>query len=105
MTLNDIKGLPLFQTAAIAEAAKDPETQKYIVTCLQRLFSGDYGDIPTEDTEANNNDLDAGNGRILARYKAAEKLAGDIYIIAAFYAGEPDNLDANNIMILYCDEY
>lgn len=105
MTLEDIKTLPVFQTRTIAEAAKDPDTLQYILKCLYDFYAGNYGEIPAEDVEANNNDLKDGEGHILARYKKAGKLDGDIYINAEIYAAEPDNLDGNNVMIMYCNEY
>ena len=105
MTLNDLKALQVFQTRTISETAKDPDTLAYILRCLNEFYTGNYGEVPPEDTEANNNDLENGDGHILARYKAAGKLAEDIYINAEIYADEPDNLDANNIMIMYCSEY
>ena len=105
MTLTDLQKLPVLQTKAIAEAAGDPDTLRYILKCLNEFYGGNYGTVPQEDTEANNSDLEAGDGHILARYKKAGALAEDIYINAEIYAGEPDNIDANNIMIMYCSEY
>lgn len=106
MTLNDVKLLLPHVTAAINEAAKDEQTRLYIQDCLiKRLFSGDYGEVPQEDTDANNQELAEGEGKILARYKAKYKLEGDIYIIARFSKSMPASLDANHIMIMYCDEY
>ena len=63
-----------------------------------------YGVIPPEDTDANNADLKAGEGRVLARFREYGKLEGDIYIIAAFSQGNPGK-DYNNTTILYCSEY
>lgn len=105
MTLEDILKLPLTQTAAVAAAGKDIETKKYITICLADFYAGKYGEIPEEDTAANNADLEAGEGRIIARYKKAEKLENDIYIISDFYAADPDNIEANHTTILYCNEY
>ena len=105
MKLADLKKLKVFQTRTIAEAAKDPDTLRYILKCLNDFYAGNYGEIPPEDTEANNNDLEAGEGHILARYKATEHLTEDIYINAEIYAEAPDDIDSNNIMIMYCGEY
>lgn len=105
MTLDDIKKILTFQTAAIGEADNDPDTHNYIVNCLMRLYNGDYGEIPPDDTDANNKELEAGQGRIVARYKKAGKLTGDIYIITEFDKDDPDNLDANQTMVMYCSEY
>lgn len=101
MTLDDIKKLPTLQTRTIAEAAADPETAFYIIGCLQRFYSGDYGEIPPEDTTANNEDLAAGEGHILARYKQAVKLESDIYIEAHFYEPKLSDIEYSQIMIMY----
>ena len=104
MTLEDIKKQDLLQTRSIAEACKDsPETLGYIVECMGRFFSGDYGEICQEDTDYNNADLREGEGHILARYKAAFALDSDICIEAHFSQSIP-GIDANNTMIIYCNE-
>lgn len=105
MTLDNIKKLPVYQTRSIATAAEDPDTMKYIFNCLAKLYAGNYGEIPAEDTDANNKELKAGAGRIVARYKAAANLESDIYIISEFCAEDPDNQEANHTTILYCNEY
>jgi len=106
MTLDDIKGLAAVQTRAIAAACeKDKgQTHDYIVDCLLRLYSGDYGAIPQEDTDANNRELADGCGRIVARYKKAEQLEEDIYIIAEF-DDSTDDINSNYLTVLYCSEY
>lgn len=98
-----LQDLPLYQTRTIAEAAKDAPTHNYIVQCLNSFFSGNYGEVPPEDTEANNADLEAGEGHVLARYKAFGTLSHDIYIEAHFSQSVP-GVDANNIMIMYPEE-
>lgn len=107
MTLEDIKKLPVLQTRGIAaaEAADRGQTHNYIVYCLNRLYIGDYGKIPAEDTEANNAELAEGCGRIVARYEKRQALTEDIYIIAAFDEEIPDSIDANHVMIMLCSEY
>lgn len=105
MTLNDLHRLDLLQTRSIAEAAQDERTHAYIVTCLQRFYAGDYGTVPQEDTDANNAELADGEGRVVARYKEAHMLTDDIYIIAVFSDEMPGVIDANHIMIMYCNEY
>lgn len=60
--------------------------------------------IPAEDTDANNAELEAGEGRIVARYKAKYSLEDDIYIIACF-SQEIPGIDANHVMIMYVTEY
>lgn len=105
MTFEDIKKIPLYQTSSIADASKrDPRTHNYIVECLNRFYSGDYGEVPEEDFEYNNQDLKEGEGHLLARYKAKFALDSDIYIETHFSESMPDNLDANNTMIMYCNE-
>lgn len=103
MTLQDVKKLPLMQTRSIAEACKDKSTLAYIYTCLDRFYSGDYGEVPAEDTEYNNQDLQAGEGHILARYVQNYCLRDDIYIEAHF-SQEVPGVDANNTLIMYPSE-
>ena len=105
MKLEDLQALPLFQTSSIAAPAEDPETLEYIMECLGRFYSGDFGEVPADDTAANLADLEAGGGHVLARYKAAGQLADDVYINAVIDDHAPDVVDANNIMVMYCNEY
>lgn len=106
MTLADIKKLPLHITATVNEATEDESTHFYVADCLlNRFFKGDYGEIDQEDTDANNDELADGEGKILARYKAKHKLEGDIYICARFSKSMPESLDANHILIMYCSEW
>lgn len=104
MTLKDIQKLPVMQTRAVSFAAEDPETHNYIVDCLLDLYGGNYGKVPADDTAANNAELAAGDGHILARYEMKYKLTNDIYINAVFCADVP-GIDSNNIMVMYVDEY
>lgn len=105
MTLEDLKKIPLLQTALIAETAgADPETLNYIIECLNRFYSGDYGEICAEDTEANNADLRAGYGHILARYEQKHSLTDDIYIEAHFDKDNLNDIDYTNVLIMYPDE-
>ena len=107
MTLADIKKLPIFKSQAIAasEQADKGDTHNYIVDCLTALFYGDYGNVPQEDTDANNNELVAGEGRIVAKYDKKYSLLEDIYIVALFSQSNADRLGDNRIMILYDSEY
>lgn len=107
MTLKDLQGNFTGMTRGIAHAIEQDEgkTRAYIMACLSRFWAGDFGEICKEDTAANLEELEAGEGRCLARYAAAEKLEEDIYIIAAFSVSMPESLDANNTMIMYCGEY
>lgn len=109
MTLADIRKIDLLQTRSIADACRQDkeggaETLAYIIKCLNRFYTGDYGEVPPEDTEANNSDLAEGYGHILARYKQAHNLTGDIYIECHFDKDHAGNIDYNNTMIMYPDE-
>ena len=104
MTRLQLQKIPMFQTRAIAEAAKDGATAQYILNCLLKCYAGNYGKIPEEDTEANNSELATGEGHILARYPAAENLDSDIYIDIHFSESEPGQ-NFNYGMIMYCSEH
>ena len=107
MTLEELKKNYCGMTRGIAAAIEKDEgrTRAYVMKCLQRVFRGDFGELDAEYVQANLDELAAGEGRLLCRYKAAESLEEDIYIIAAFSKSMPDSLDANNTMILYRSEY
>lgn len=104
MTLEDLKKVRLLQTKTIAKACEDPKTLQYIMKCLDRFFSGDYGEICEEDTQANNRDLEEGYGHVLARYKKAEKLTGDIYIESHFDKDNLEDINFTNTLIMYPEE-
>lgn len=104
MTLDQVKNNPVFQTARIAEDLKDRATLAYIIGCLKRFYAGDYGTVPAEDTEANNNELEYGSGRLLARYEARHALKDDVYIMA-YFDDQQQGIDFNNTMIMYCSDY
>ena len=97
----ELQKIPIYQTRSIAEAQ---EAAPYILNCLLRCYSGDYGIVPEEDTAANNHELEAGEGRILARYEAKEGLENDIYIDIHFSVSDKTE-ECNYGMIMYCDEY
>ena len=103
MTLEDLRRLPLLQTRAIAASCRDPEAFAYILDCVNRFYRGDYGKVAQEDSDANNRDLRAGEGHILARYEGRYSLDGDIYIESHFSESVP-GIDANNTLIMYCNE-
>lgn len=100
MTLKSIRKLPVFMTKSISEAGAN----NYLTECLKRFYNGDYGKICEEDTAANNADLAAGCGHILARYEQEGALESDLYIEACFDINEPELIDANYIMIMYPSE-
>lgn len=103
MTLDDLKRIPVLQTATIAEACKDPATLAYVVGCLHRFWRGDFGEVCQEDADANNADLEAGDGHALARYAGKGSLTGDIYIEAHFFddPAYKNDIDYNYTMICY----
>lgn len=103
MTLSDLQKLPFYMTSSINTAMQDPETHAYIMMCLLRYYSGDYGEVPPEDIELNNADLSAGEGHVLARYKAKYELTSDIYIESHFMRRFKGN-DYNNTVVCYCSE-
>ena len=104
MTLEDLRKIPLYQSRAIAGASVDsPETIRYIIDCVNRFYRGDYGEVGQEDTDANNADLRAGEGHILARYEGKYNLSHDIYIESHF-SKEISGIDANSTLIMYCFE-
>ena len=105
MTLEDLRKIELYQTAAIGEAAADPDTLRYIFECLDRFYSGDFGEVPAEDSDLNIQELESGEGHCLGRYKPKFKLLGDIYINSYFSEENPDDLDYNNTLVMYCNEY
>ena len=105
MKLEDLKQIPLFQTAKLAHDMEyNGATIQYILDCLSRFYSGDYGKMSAEDTEANNTDLRAGFGHILARYEQKHNLTDDIYIEAHFDKDNLNDIDYTNILIMYPDE-
>ena len=106
MTLEQLQRTTrLMQTRGIAESCRTTAAFMYLQECLQQFFAGNYGTVPAEDTEANNNELAAGCGRIVARYAAAAGLREDIYIIAYFDKDELESTDCNYTIIEYVGEY
>lgn len=104
MTLEDLAKIPTYQTKAISHAAEDPATALYLMECLGRFWAGDYGEICEEDTQYNNDDLSAGYGHVLARYKGKFKLTGDIYIESHFDQDNLTDIDYTNTLIMYPEE-
>lgn len=104
MTRIELQKIPMFQTATIAQAVQDDGAGPYIKQCLLKCYAGDYGKMPEEDTAANNEELEAGEGHILARYEPGQGLDSDIYIDIHFSAANPEP-DFNYGMIMYCNEW
>lgn len=106
MKLEELKEIPIYQTRAIAESTRDSEeTILYLSKCVNRLYSGDFGKMSQEDSEANMEELERGEGRIVARYEKTGALENDVYIIVYFSEAMRGNLDFNNGTILYVNEY
>lgn len=106
MTLDDIKSIPVYQTRGIAHTIEQtPDLLYYVGECVNRMYKGNYGLIDKEDADANNQKLEFGVGRILARYKAIDGMSDDIYIICYFDKNNRGNVDFENTMIMYCYEY
>ena len=103
MTRLELQKIPMYQTAAIAQAAQDG-AGPYLIKCLLRCYAGDYGIMPEEDAAANNEELEAGEGHILARYEPGQGLDSDIYIDIHFSAANPEP-DFNYGKIMYCNEW
>ena len=103
MTLSQLQKLPLFMTSSISTAMRDADTNAYIIECLEAYYSGNYGEVPPEDIELNNADLSAGEGHVLARYKAKYELTSDIYIESHFMRRFKGS-DYNNTVVCYCSE-
>lgn len=83
-------------TAGInAAIEKNPGTLEAIKQAVEQFNNCNWGKVPEEDKEANNADLAANTGRILARYETPE---GDIYINAYPGTDEP-------AVIMFCYEY
>ena len=101
----DLARSTIVQTRAIAAATADPETMLYVQLCLSRCFAGDWGTVPAEDAALNDEAIAEGEGRILAAYPQQGKLTDKIWIIAYFSESNPENIDYNNVTILYPDEY
>ena len=74
---------------------ENEETRKEVYRALSRYLSGDWGDLPEEDKQLNNNAVaDPGRDRILARYNM---IWGDIYIITEW--------DRSYTTLMFCNEY
>ena len=74
-------------TRTVAAAMeRDPAMRETVFKSLDRFFAGDWGEVPDEDKAANNRDVQAQEGRVLARYGTP---SGDIYIICYPGTDEP----------------
>lgn len=104
MSLDDLSINDMFIVGGLKEATRDKEQMDYIYYCLERFFAGDFGEIPTEDIEANNRELEKSNGRIIAKYKPEAGLTDYFYIMAHFNEEQPEE-EYNYTSIFYCIDY
>ena len=104
MTRLDLQKIPMFQTKAIEADAQTNNTLAYLYKILMWCYAGDYGKVPPEVAEANNRELAAGEGHILARYPEAYDFRDDIYIDIHFSEKNPGP-ESNYGMIMYVSEY
>lgn len=79
------------------DMANDEATAQAVYKALKRFNSGDWGNVPQEDKDANNADLTRREGRVLARYDTPN---GDIYINLSFEESGEDTA-----LLMYCNEY
>ena len=96
-TMLDIKDLgEVVITRGLHNAVSENEdTMKEVYGALARYMGGDWGDLPAEDKEMNDNAVKApGSDRILARYNLK---FGDIYIITEW--------DRSYTTLMFCSEY
>ena len=90
----------LFMTKRINNVvADDEETAKAVCDAVQRFAAGDWENLPDQDKQANDTDLQNRDGHVLARYGTP---AGDIYINLTF--NDP-SMQSDIAMIMFCDEY
>lgn len=82
---------------------EDEAAHWYIIECLAKFYNHDYGKIPKPDKEANEAELKASEGRIVARYKAGPGLKEDISITACFSDKRPDR-EFNHTIVRYVSE-
>ena len=96
---------PCYMTAAVAAAAKDRKTGRYLNLCITYFVNGFYGTLSDHDILVNRQALDQQEGSVFACYPAYGKLDEDIFIIGQFSRTNPCDLDQNNTTVLYASEY
>ena len=92
--LDMLVDLQYYSSTTINEEMSNNKTfTKDIQHAVKEFCHGRWGEVPQEDKEANNHDLETLTGRIVARYKTSVK---DIYIMTENW---------EKALIIYCDEY
>lgn len=103
--LYSLKQLPITMHRALYSLIKDDvNTSQYVGKCVELFFAGEWG-VDDEDIKANWREIKEGTGRVVARYKKAEKLEDDIYIIASFDRDNLEDSNASYVSIIYCSDY
>lgn len=89
-------GLQVTVTGALAEAIRhDADTKRALDGAIAMFMLFNWGNVPDDDKEANDKDLQEGKGRILGRYPTPR---GDIYMISYPGTDYP-------ITVCFCDDY
>lgn len=57
-------------------AEVEPDRQVWLLGCLARHLTGDWGDLDAEDGSANDHALRRRRGRLLSAYELPDELAG-----------------------------
>jgi len=95
---------PVSVTPRLYRAMENRKASDYVTKCMRQFKQGIFGITPLEDVKSNMEELEDGEGRVVARYDDGGILEDDIYIIANFSFNEP-GVDYNYTTILYCNEY
>lgn len=89
-----------FITRALNDDVADSEEMaKAVYEAFKKFNKGDWGKVPDEDKEANDEDLRQRDGHVLGRYETPK---GDIYINLIF--DEP-SIKSDCATAMYCSEY
>lgn len=91
-------------SGTITQEQTDPATREAIDKSIEKFSKLDYGKVPPEDVEANNNDLRSWAGRIIGRYSGPNET--DLYFIG--YPREPEegqNERWIDVFITYVSDY
>ena len=98
-TMKPVKEIHFVITKELFHAGeKNPETERAFIKAIDRFKAGDWGELCTEDKDANDADLKARDGHVLGKYHTPD---GDIYINLEFYDDEPQDVAC----LMFCNEY